>query len=231
MHGEKRGVHREGWAGRWEERAALLYACRPSRSLHGAMPDELAGERSVFVEHRSSACTASLGLRRASRRRGRRARGGASDALGARSPSLRLSRGAREIRTASLRTGSVTLATGSDGQPLRSRARRERRGAFRNGYRFTTRGQRCAVRTAGCPPRRSACAARSARCAARSSACCTCSLRCAACSSACCTCSLRCAAHSERCSTHSLRRDARAKTPFTKSHAVITHFMGCASWC
>src|SRR5580698_808379 len=97
------------------------------------MPDELAGEPSVFVEHRSYACIASLRLRRAPRRRPRGARGEASEALGARSLSLRLSRGARSIRTASLRTRS-------DARRVRSDARREPRGVFGGGYRSPTRG-------------------------------------------------------------------------------------------
>jgi hypothetical protein len=111
------------------------------------MHHELAGERLAFVEHPSVVRIAPLRLRRASRQRRGRAQGRASEALGARSAWLRLSGRARSIRTVSLRTGSDAL-------PLRSDARRERRGAFRSAYRVPTRGQRCPDRTKGCPARR-----------------------------------------------------------------------------
>jgi hypothetical protein len=140
VHRAERVEHREAWAGRREEgamhraeRAALVYARVPSLSLRGAMPDALAGERSALVEHRSSASTAPLRLRCAFRRRGRRASGGARKPLGSRSACPRLSRGARGLRTASLRTGS-------DPRLARTDARREARDAFRSVYRSPTRG-------------------------------------------------------------------------------------------
>jgi hypothetical protein len=147
LHRRERVAHREERAARRcacvklrEEWAALLCARVASFSVRGAMPDEFAGEPSVFVEHRSCACIASLRLRRASGRTRRRARGRPGEAVGARSPSLRLSRDARGIRTTSLRTGS-------DARPIRNDARREPRRAFGSAYRSPTRGQRCITRT------------------------------------------------------------------------------------
>jgi hypothetical protein len=147
---EERARHREAWAEHPEEqsmhreaRVELLYVCVPSRSLRGGMPDELAGERSAFVEHRSYARTASLRLRRASPRTRGRARGGAREALGVRSAPLRLSRGARGIPTASLRTGSDARGIRNDARRVRSAPRGERTGALRSTYRSPTRGQRC----------------------------------------------------------------------------------------
>jgi hypothetical protein len=147
---EERARHREAWAEHPEEqsmhreaRVELLYVCVPSRSLRGGMPDELAGERSAFVEHRSYTRIASLRLRRASRRRHRHARGEARNTLRARSASLRLSWDARGIRTASLWTGSDARPIRADARPVRTDARRERTGAFRSTYRSPTRGQRC----------------------------------------------------------------------------------------
>ncbi len=231
---EKRAVHRtERAAGRKtraghpeegamhrEEPAAIVYVRVPSRLLRGAIPDALAGERSAFVEHRSSACTALLRLRRASRRRGRRARGGARKPLGARSACPRLSRGARGLRTASLRTGSDARPARTDAPPAPKDAGSEARGVFRSVYRSPTRGQRHAHRAARCPLRRSASCTRSLRCTGRTP-------RRAPRSSRFIGRSSRCAAHSGRCSTHSRRRGAKAKTPFTKSHSVITHVTGC----
>jgi hypothetical protein len=57
---EERAGRREEWVARREERAELLYAWVPSRSLRGALPDELAREPSPLwstgrslVAHRS----------------------------------------------------------------------------------------------------------------------------------------------------------------------------------
>jgi hypothetical protein len=147
VHRKERAAHRKQRAVHREEQAELLYECGPSRSLDGAMRHELAGERSSFVEHRSLARIASL-LRRG------RPRGRASEALGARSASLRVSGRTRSIRTVSLRTGSEALPLRTDAPPLPSDARRERRGAFRTAYRFSTRGQRCPDQTMGCAARR-----------------------------------------------------------------------------
>jgi len=226
-HPEVRAEHPKEQAEHPKEQAELLSACLPSLSVRRAMPHELAGELSSFVEHPSLVGTASLRLRRASQRRRRGARGRASEAFGARSASVRLSRGARRTCTASLRTGRGevriridalrmpsdalriridALRVPSDARPLRRDARRKRSGAFGSAHRSLTRGQRRPDRAKGCRPRTSAWSARSSGRCARSSGCST---------------------RSSGCSTHSQRRCAKAKTPFTKSYVVITHFTEC----
>jgi hypothetical protein len=157
-------VHRKEWA-------ELLYARVPSLSICGEVPDEFAGERSPFVEHRSYTCIASLRLRRASRRRRRRARGRPREALGVRGASLRPSRGARGIRTASLRTSSDARSTRSDARRVRSDARREPKGAFGSAYHSPTRGRRRVTQTQRCAARSSRRVTQTQRCAARSSRC------------------------------------------------------------
>jgi hypothetical protein len=163
VHREERALHGEAWAGRREERAthredraAPSYACAPSHSLRRAMHDELAGERSAFVAHRSYARTASVRLRRASRRRGRRAREGARKAVRVRSACLPLSRRASGPRTTSRQTGKDARLVRNDVRPLRRDARRERSGSLPSAYSATTRGRRCAERTKAWVARRSA---------------------------------------------------------------------------
>jgi hypothetical protein len=222
-HQEEEAVRSEKRAGRPEEgamprdeRAALLHPRAPSLPVRGPTPDELAGERSVFLAHRSFASVASLRLSWASRRRGRHARGGTTKALGARSACLPLSRGTRDRGTAAERTGSNARPIRTRARPVRSPARGEGRGAFPGTYRFPTRGQRCADRRTGCPARRSARFTLFSRCVARDSGRPALTSRCSARS-------LDCFAHSWRCPGPSRRCRAKARTRFTKSRRVIAH--------
>jgi hypothetical protein len=52
-HREEHAAYREEHAAYREEWAAHRYPCVPSLSLGGQIRDELVGERSSFVEHRS----------------------------------------------------------------------------------------------------------------------------------------------------------------------------------
>jgi hypothetical protein len=94
----------------------------PSLLLRGAMPHELAGELSSFVEHPSLVRAASLRWHRAFRRTRRGAQGRATAALGARSASLRRPRGARHSWTAPVGTERGAVRIRRDA--LRTRGRR-----------------------------------------------------------------------------------------------------------